>query len=113
MPKISVPTAVRTRGITTIGISFISWSDPSSKNALYTTGRKYAAFRMEPMRIKERIKKLPASALPRARYHLLEKPASGGIPIMDKDAIAKDAMVQGIFLPIPLSSLTFVLRDEA
>ena len=51
----------------------------------------------------------PASAAPRARYHLLQVPPQGGRPMMLMEARANAVKVQGMALPSPSSSLTCVL----
>ena len=50
-----------------------------------------------------------ASRAPTQRSHLLENPATGGMPAMPSAPIVKAPIVKGIFLPMPSSWLIFVL----
>ena len=73
------------------------------KNALYRIGTKYAAFRKELTNSTVSTTKLWRSKEPITRYHFVINPDTGGIPIMLKVAIAKAAIVHGIFFPMPLN----------
>ena len=48
----------------------------------------------------------PDSIAPSARYHLLMKPESGGIPTSARPATVKHRIVAGMIRPIPFSSET-------
>ncbi len=53
----------------------------------------------------------PDSTEPSARYHLLTKPAVGGVPIMLSEATKNAPIVQGSLRPMPAMSLMFRLPD--
>lgn len=48
---------------------------------------------------------MPDCKAPSARFHLLIKPTRNGIPAIPSEAIVKQHIVIGIFLPIPYISL--------
>ena len=82
------------------------------KNPLVTTGSRYPAVS------RAETTSTASPAMPNARsgasipavsrYHLLTKPAMGGIPIRDSDARVKHHMVTGIRRPMPRSWSTRV-----
>ena len=79
------------------------------KNALYTTGIKYAALSKELIRSTTRTDIWWASKDPNTRYHLLKNPPVGGRPMILKEAMKNAVMVKGILFPIPTISLMFLL----
>ena len=79
------------------------------KNALYTIGAKYAALRNELANRTLSTATLCLSIDPNTRYHFVTNPETGGTPIILNVAIAKAAIVHGIFFAMPSNWLTSVL----
>ena len=66
------------------------------KKALKVIGAKYPAFRIVLTMRTIRMGMLWIDNAPFRRYHFVTNPATGGTPIMLKDAIAKAPMVNGM-----------------
>ena len=80
---------------------YITSSDGSAKNALYTIGRKYAALSSELIRKIKNAHCWLESRAPLSKYHLLMKPPVGGRPITQSEPRKNAVIVRGIFRPIP------------
>ena len=72
------------------------------KKALNTTGTKYPALRSVLASSARRRTVWPMCTAPFTMYHLLTKPQTGGMPIMDSDASPKAPKVHGILVQLPL-----------
>ena len=99
--------------ITSLLVCLILFGRPEAELLIFQlTGNKYPAVK-RALRSNttgpSQQKTLTSDAkAPLARYHLLKKPANGGIPTNDNDPRVKQARVIGICRPIPRSSDTLV-----